>query len=48
MGPVSRFVCELEKIAAVIAKLIGTGSARAAALYEAFLAGCYVKAGRRL
>ena len=38
------FVSGLEEVAAEIAELIGTDSARAATLYEAFLAGCYEKA----
>jgi hypothetical protein len=38
------FVSELEEVAAIIAKLTRAGPARAAALYETFLAGCYEKA----
>jgi tetratricopeptide (TPR) repeat protein len=38
------FVSGLEEVAAEVAKLIGTDSARAATLYETFLAGCYEKA----
>jgi hypothetical protein len=38
------FVSGLEEVAAEIANLIGTDSARAATLYETFLAGCYEKA----
>jgi hypothetical protein len=38
------FVSELEEVAAIIAKLSRAGPARAAALYETFLAGCYEKA----
>src|ERR1022692_1673226 len=38
------FVSELEEVAAIIAKLTRTAPARAAALYETFLAGCYAKA----
>ena len=38
------FVSELEEVAAIIAKLTRAAPARAAALYETFLAGCYEKA----
>ena len=38
------FVSELEEVAAMIAKLARAAPARAAALYETFLAGCYQKA----
>ena len=38
------FVSGLEEVAAEVAKLITTDSARAATLYETFLAGCYEKA----
>ncbi len=38
------FVNELESVAATIAKLIPSESARAVGLYESFLAGCYEKA----
>jgi tetratricopeptide (TPR) repeat protein len=38
------FVGGLEEVADETAKLIGTDPARAAALYETFLAGCYEKA----
>ncbi len=38
------FVSGLEEVAAQIAKLAGTDPARATALYETFVAGCYAKA----
>ena len=38
------FVSELEEVAAIVAKLTRTDPARAVALYETFLAGCYAKA----
>jgi hypothetical protein len=38
------FVTDLDKVSAGIAKLIDTDPARAVALYETFLAGCYEKA----
>jgi len=38
------FVDDVEKVAATISKLIRKEPARAAALYETFLAGCYEKA----
>ncbi len=37
------FVSDLDEVAAKIAKLIASDPARAAALYEAFLAACYLK-----
>jgi hypothetical protein len=39
------FVEGLEQVEATIAKLVRGSPARAAALYEIFLAGCYEKAG---
>src|SRR5438046_2896437 len=43
-GECFSFVSSLEEVAATIDKLIATGPARAAALYESFLAGCHAKA----
>lgn len=39
----SKFAGELDELASRIAKLESTDPARAVALYEAFLAGCYEK-----
>ena len=43
-GECFSFVSGLEEVAAIIDKLVPTESARAIALYEAFLAGCHAKA----
>lgn len=43
-GECFSFVSSLEEVAATIDKLIATDPARAAALYESFLAGCHAKA----